>query len=220
MSRPDTAASAALDEDIIRPVFFVFLDILTAPVRFTTIGYDVTLVGTPYAEMNDQPFLGISGKFVDIDPVKVRSGGNEKLTGRLSGLRELDNETLNLIGDDGNWQGRTAMLWRMIRDETGTQRGAIQHYYTGYMTALSIEGDPGSQTINIEIESYMAAFGQASNRSYLDQQLFDPGDMSAAASIAIANGNSGNPITNNVPTGWDAAGAAIERASSMNVKLK
>lgn len=42
--------------------------------------------------------------------------------------------------------------------------------------------------INLEVETYLAFFGQASNRTYLDQQLFDPGDRSAELAIAIANG--------------------------------
>jgi hypothetical protein len=83
----------------------------------------------------------------------------------------------------------------MIRDENGTQRGAIQHYYTGYMTSLSIEGDASAQTIRLSIEGYLSAFNQASNRTYLDQELFDPGDQSAVAAIAIANGTSTSNTT-------------------------
>ena len=112
------------------------------------------------------------------------------------------------------------MLWRLIRNEAGSQRGAIQHYYTGYMTSLSIGGDPGQQVIDISIESYLAAFGQASNRTYLDQDLFDPGDLSARASIAIANGVSGNPLTNNTPTGLAAAAAAVNRSSGIADRLR
>tara|TARA_R110000787_G_scaffold208846_7_gene318903 strand:- start:35731 stop:36393 length:663 start_codon:yes stop_codon:yes gene_type:complete len=220
MSRPDATASAALDGDIIRPVFFVYLDIVGDPVRFTTVGYDVTMSGTGFAEMDGHDFLGISGKFIDISPVRVRRGGSDPVTGSLSGLRAIDNDTLNTIGDPANWQGRTAMLWRLIRNEAGSQRGAIQHYYTGYMTSLSIGGDPGQQVIDISIESYLAAFGQASNRTYLDQDLFDPGDLSARASIAIANGVSGNPLTNNTPTGLAAAAAAVNRSSGIADRLR
>ena len=42
----------------------------------------------------------------------------------------------------------------------------------------------------MSVESYLAFFGQASNRTYLDQQSYDPGDQSAALAIAIANGAS------------------------------
>ncbi len=195
MSRPDAAASAALDGDVIRPGFFAFLDIDGNPVRFNTLGYDVTVTGTAFPEMNGQPFIGTNGKFVDIGSVQAKSGGSDQLECSLSGLRDIDNETLNIIGDQSKWQGRPAFLWRMIRDEDGSQQGAIQHYYTGYMTSLSIEGDVSEQVIRLSIEGYLSAFNQASNRTYLDQELFDPGDQSAVAAIAIANGTSTSNTT-------------------------
>jgi len=195
MSRPDAAASAALDGRVIRPGFFVFLDIVGNPVRINTLGYDLTITGSPFAEMNGQAFMGTNGKFIDIGSVKAKSGGSDSLTCRLSGLRDIDNETLNIIGDQSSWQGRPAFLWRMIRDEAGQQQGAIQHYYTGYMVALSISGDETEQSIELSIEGYLSAFSQASNRTYLDQELFDPGDLSASAAIAIANGSGAVNLT-------------------------
>ncbi|WP_338468919.1 hypothetical protein V3I01_09845 [Sphingomonas sp. gentR] len=107
---------------------------------------------------------------------------------------------MNIIGNKENWQGRTARLWRMIRDEDGNQRGAVQHYYTGWMTSLTIGGSPSSQTINLTIESYLAAFSKESGRTYQDQDTFDPGDQSARAAIAIANGMSGSPLVSNTAT--------------------
>ena len=108
----------------------------------------------------------------------------------------------------------------MIRNEAGAQVGAIQHYYTGYMTSLGINGDPQEQSIELAIEGYIAAFGAASNRSYLDQELFDPGDLSARAAIAIANGVSGSPLTNNTPTGLDAARALASGASGIAERMR
>ncbi|MBH0112705.1 hypothetical protein I5E68_07040 [Novosphingobium sp. YJ-S2-02] len=188
MSRPDAAASAALDGDIIRPGFFAFLDIAGNPVRINTLGRDVVVTGSGFNDMDDHAFIGTDGKFVEIGSVTAKSGGSDQLTCSLSGLRDIDDETLNIIGDQSNWIGRSASLWRMIRNADGAQQGAIQHYYTGYMVSLSIEGDESEQTIKLGIEGYLSAFSQASNRTYLDQELFDPGDLSASAAIAIANG--------------------------------
>jgi hypothetical protein len=213
VSRPDATASAALDQDHIRPGFFAFLDIVDDPVRVNTLGQDVTVTGSGFPEMDTFTFVGIDGKLVDISPVRIQQGGSAQVIARLSGLRDLDNDALNTIGDKANWQGRTAMLWRLIRDETGSQQGAIQHYYTGYMVALSIKGGPSEQTIEIAIETYLAAFSSASNRTYLDQALFDPGDESARAAIAIANGISGP--SGNVPLG----GGGRSFGDAINVAL-
>ena len=74
------------------------------------------------------------------------------------------------------------------------------------MTALDLDLSPESQTINLTIESYLAAFGRASGRTYMDQELYDPGDLSARAVIAIANGNSGNSLVSNTRTGTGSGG--------------
>ena len=205
MSRPDAQASAALDAQVIRPGFFVFLDIVGEPVRINTLGFDLTVTGTGFEEMDGQTFIGTNGKLIDIGSVTAKSGGSDQLTCRLSGLRDIDNETLNIIGDQRSWQGRPAFLWRMIRDENGAQRGAIQHYYTGYMVAPSIAGDQSEQTIELAIEGYLSAFSQASNRTYLDQELFDPSDLSASAAIAIANGSGEQNLTPIARTLFSAA---------------
>ncbi len=195
MSRPDAAAAAALDAQSIRPVFFCFLDIIGDPLRACTAGQSYTFTGTGNADLDGFTFDGIDPTFVDIGPVRSKDGGADAVTAKLSGLVAIDADLMNVVGNKANWQGRTAQLWRMIRDENGVQQGAVQHYYTGWMTSLAIGGSPGDQTINLTIESYLAAYSQASGKTYLEQHLYDPADQSARASIAIANGITGSPTT-------------------------
>lgn len=209
MSRMDAAAATALNASVIRPVFLCYLDIVGDPLRATTGNQTITLTGTGDADLDGKTFDGIDPTFVDIGSVKQKDGGSDSVTATLSGLIDLDTQLLNVVGNKANWQGRPARLWRIIRDEFGTQQGAIQSYYTGWMTALSIGGDPRSQTIELTIESYLSAYSAPSNRTYLDQQSFDPGDLSALAAIAIANGMSGNPlVANTVATAAPALGIA------------
>ncbi len=197
MSRPDATALAALQEPVIRPKWFGFLDFENEPVRATTAGRDVTFNGTGDADLDGFTFEGINPDVIDISPVYAREGGSEQVTARLSGLIDLDNDLLNEIGDRAHYMGRTARLWRTISNAADVQQGGVQHYYTGYMVDLSIRAAPEGQVIELVIESYLSAFTQPSNRDY-DQSRYDPGDNSYAAAIAIANGNSGNPVTNNV----------------------
>lgn len=219
MSRPDAAASAALDADVIRPVFFAYLDVLGDPLRACTAGTSYAITGTGDADLDGFTFDGINPTFVDIGPVRMREGGSESVTAKLSGIVGLDDELLALIGDKANWQGRTGRLWRMIRDEYGTQKGALQPYYIGWMTSLSIGGSPESQTIQVTLEGYLAAYAAASNRSYLDQESFDPGDLSARASVALANGMSGNPLVANTPTSTGGGGLwGLGHMLSENIK--
>jgi len=206
VSRPDATAAAALDARVIRPVFLCFLDVLGDPLRACTAGMDLTFAGTGNPDLDGYTFEGIDPTVVDVGSVRVKDGGSESVTAKLSGLLTLDAALLNLVGDRGNWQGRTAQLWRVIRDENGDQRGAVQHYYTGWMTALTIGGSPEGQSIAVTIESYLAAYAQASGRTYMDQELYDPGDLSARAAVAIANGTSGNPLTGYTGTDFGPGG--------------
>lgn len=201
MSRPDATAAAALDAQIVRPVFIAWLDVLGDPLRANTSGHDWPFSGTGDSDLDGHTFLGVDPTFVDIGEVKFREGGSDSLTARLSGIVGLDSDLLNTIGVTDNWRGRTARLWRLIRDEYGSQAGAIQPYYTGYMSSLDIMAAASGQTISVTIEGYLAAFTAASNRSYLDQESYDPGDLSARAAVAIANGVSGNPLVSNTSTG-------------------
>lgn len=194
MSRPDATASAALDAEIVKPVYFAYLDFVGDPIRANSSGADLTPTGTGDSDLDGHVFIGISHQFTDISPVSIKRGGSETVTARLSGIPGLDTDTLNLIGDRTKWQGRIARLWRIIRNAANVQQGAIQHYYTGYMTALVVDAQPDNSMITVSIESYLAAFSKASNRSYLNQERYDAGDLSARAAIAIANGNTANPI--------------------------
>lgn len=204
MSRPDATARAALDALVIRPVWFVYLDVVGDPVRACTAGQSIAFAAgaTGDPDLDGQTFDGINPQFVDIGPVRQKDGGTDSITIKLSGLVTIDTALLAAIGTEANWRGRTARLWRTIRDANGAQQGAIQHIFTGYMTSLPITGAPnGEQTINLSIQSYLAAFSGASGRTYLDQASFDPGDLSATASIALANGTSGSQLVENVGSG-------------------
>ncbi|MXP42994.1 hypothetical protein [Allopontixanthobacter sediminis] len=191
MSLPDSVHSAALDAEIIKPVFFAWLDILGDPVRANTSGADITPMGTGDPDLDGHTFLGISGNFVDISSVKYRQGGSDSVTAELSGIEGLDDDTLGLIGDPLNWRSRDARLWRIVRNAANVQQGGFHAYYTGKMTGLTHSGDATQQKLRVTIESYLAVFSEASNRTYLDQSRYDAGDESARAAIAIANGDYG-----------------------------
>lgn len=198
MSLPDSTAAAALEAEVIKPVFFAWLDIVGDEVRANSSGHDITPTATGDDDLDDNLFVGIGAGFVDISSIKVSDQGTESVTAQLSGIQELDEDTLNTLGDPANWQGRIARLWRVIRNASNVQQGGFQPYYTGYMTSLEVGGDDSGQTITVTIETYLAAFSSAPNRTYLDQGRYDSGDLSPKAAISIANGVSG--VVGNTPT--------------------
>lgn len=188
MSVLDPTASAALDAQVIKPVFLVYLDFVGGAVRANTSGADLTPSGTPYPEMNGQNFLGIAANLLDVSPVSYAPGGSKSVSITLSGIPEVDEATLDLLDDPDNWRARDAMIWRVIRNAANVQQGAYHRYYTGKMTQVRHKGSVQEQTLTVTVESYLAALSEPSNRTYLDQERYDPGDFSARASIAVANG--------------------------------
>lgn len=189
--RPDTAAQAALASAVRKPVTFAWLDLRDGPIRVTNAPYSFTFAGTGDADLDGFTFTAVDPRMVSVGTVKAKEGGTETLTLQLSGLASVDDETMTEIGDRKNWAGRDCRLWRaMLNPQDMTRIGSIWSFFTGYMSVPQISGDRQGQIINLNVETYLAFFGNASNRTYLDQQSYDPGDMSAALSIAIANGAS------------------------------
>ncbi len=190
-TRPDAIANAALAADVRKPVTFCFLNIGDEPIRVTNAPYSFTFSGTGDEDLDGFTFQAVDPRVVSIGAVKAREGGSDTLTLQLSGLAGVDDDLMTDIGDRARWAGRDARLWRaMLHPHDLTRIGAVWSYFTGYMSVPKIMGDRSSQTISLEIETYLGFFGQASNRTYLDQQSFDPGDRSAELAIAIANGAS------------------------------
>lgn len=206
MSLPDATAIAALQDEVIKPVWYVRLDFLGDPVLCNTSGANVTPAGTGEADLDGALYVGISGEFATVSAVKFAPGGSESVTATLSGIPGVDDDTLAILTDPANWRGRNARIWRVIRNAANVQQGGFHNYYTGKMVGAKLGGSSGDQTITITIESYLSVFSQASNRTYMDQTRFDAGDESAAAAIAIANGNFTGAVATPSTAGIDYSG--------------
>lgn len=191
MPGPDATASAALLAAEMEPCFVGWLDFVGDPVRVTTAPYDVTFSGTGDADLDGFTFSAMSSQFIGISDIQHREQGMETVTVTLSGLIGIDTALLNIIGDQTKWRGRDGRLWVMLYDTSLNRVGNIWPLMTGTMAKSLIKGSGEEQSIDLSIENYLAALRQATNRNYLDQARYDPGDLSADAAISIANGTGG-----------------------------
>lgn len=189
MALPDSTAGAQLASGSFAVAWLAWLDIVGDPVRATTAPRSLTFGSVGDPDLNGQTFDAVDPTMVSVTDVRNAEGGSETISFTLSGIVGPDTALLNILGDPSQWRGRTARLWAVIYDEAGTQQGAIWPIYTGRMSAMQIIGDPSQQTVKLDVESYLAALKQASNRTYLDQASFDPNDNTAALKIGVANGN-------------------------------
>lgn len=188
MSLPDATASAQLASGSVFPAFVGWLDIDTDPVRVTTSGVDITFSGTGDDDLDGFTYSAVDPSVVGVSAILNKEDGAETVTLSLSGIVGPDTDLLNLIGDKSKWQGRTVRLWGIIRNAAGTQQGAVWPFFTGRMSAVRINGEPTQQTIEMDVETYLASLTSASGRTYLDQSLFDPADETAELKIGAANG--------------------------------
>lgn len=191
MSLPDATASAQLDERVVKPVYLAYLDFATDPVLANSSGKDITPTGTGITKLDGNTFIGIDGHFIDLSPVQHGSAGSKSITAKLSGIPgdAVDDDTLAVLDDASQWRGRAADVWQIIRDASNTQQGAVRIWCSGRIVAMDQGGDDKGLIITVTIEGYLASLRGPSNRTYMDQELVDPGDLSAKAAIAAANGS-------------------------------
>lgn len=194
MPNLDSAAVAQIETGEFAPAFFIWIDFLDDPLRASTLDTTVTFAGTGDPDLDGQTFIPFNSKVVDVGDVSNSENGSDTLTVKLSGIPSIDADVMAEIADETKWLGRIVRLWIQVYDGTGSvKHGAISAYYTGYASNISVEPGPVTQTISLEIENYLAASNQASNRSYLNQKDYDPADNSAQATLASANMGRGAP---------------------------
>ena len=99
MSLPDATAAAALEEAVVKPVWFAYLDFDTDPVRANTSGASIAVSGTGDADLDGFTFDGISAAIVDVSPVRNGASGSGSVTATLSGITGLDDDILALLAD-------------------------------------------------------------------------------------------------------------------------
>lgn len=188
MPTMDATAKTAVGSTAFAAAYFIFIDIVGDPLRFTTFGQDTTVTGSGDAEL-DGIYPAFGGRLLEVGDVNNSDSGSETMLITLSGIVSMDTALLNEIGDKAKWQGRVARVWCRLYDESGVSpQGAIFPIYTGYASSVKIMAEPTGQMISLSIENWRAAFNQPSNRTYLNQKDYDAGDTSAQATIAASNG--------------------------------
>lgn len=196
----DATTQAALEAPVLYWRALIWADFVGDPLRATSGLYDRTISASGDAEL-DGYYDSYNHNLIEVGPVKHNETGSDTVTVTMSGLL-LNADLLNMIGDRSNWQGRSARLWFYVVDQDEVQVGSIIPYYTGYMNDVIIAGSPEEQRITLTIENYLASLAGAPSQTYMMQNLFDAGDLSANATLGAANGlGSGSGVSSAVGGG-------------------
>jgi hypothetical protein len=183
----DATTQAALEATVVNWRVLIYADFVGDVLRGTSGLYNKTITGSGDAEL-DGTYEGFNHDLINVSPVKHNESGSDTVSISMSGLVVNNADFLAIIGDKSKWQGRIARLWFYCVDQNESQVGSIIPYYTGYMNEVSINGSAESQTVTLTIENYLTSIAGAQNKTYLIQNIFDAGDLSAETSIAAANG--------------------------------
>lgn len=210
----DATTQAALEATIVYWRALIYADIDGDVLRATTGLYDKTISGSGDSEL-DGTYESYNHNIIEIGPVKHNETGSDTVSITLNGIlvnfdpimdragsqiltRDEEyifartSDFLNVIGDKSRWQGRAARLWFYCVDANETQVGSIIPYYTGYMNDIAITGSAEQQSVTMTIENYIATLSGAQNKTYMMQNQYDSGDLSANATLGAANGLGGS----------------------------
>jgi hypothetical protein len=201
----DATTQAALEASIVNWRVLIYADFVGDVLRGTTGLYDKVISGSSDSELNGT-YESFNHDLINVSPVKHNESGSDTVSISMSGLLVNNADFLAIIGDKAKWQGRTARLWFYCVDDNEAQVGSIIPYYTGYMNEVGISGSPNSQTVTLTIENYLVSLAGAQNKTYLIQNIYDAGDLSAEASISAANGMAGAGAYNYGPGGGNGSG--------------
>jgi hypothetical protein len=183
----DATTQAALEATVVNWRVLIYADFVGDVLRGTSGLYNKTISGSGDSEL-DGTYEGFNHDLINVSTVKHNESGSDTVSISMSGLVVNNADFLAIIGDKSKWQGRIARLWFYCVNENEAQVGSIIPYYTGYMNEVSISGGAESQTVTLTIENYLTSIAGAQNKTYLIQNIFDAGDLSAETSIAAANG--------------------------------
>lgn len=215
----DSTAAAQIETGQFAPAEFIWIDVLGDPIRITTFGQDVTFSSTGDSDLDGNLFHSFDHRAISVGDISDTDTGSDTLTITLSGIVSIDGTLMGEIATTTNWRGRSVRVWKQVYDPTGvTKQGAIIPFYTGYASKVTIMPAPDSQTIQLEVENYLAVFSSASNRSYLNQSDYDAADASAQATLAASNmgrGVSTSGAAATAPSGGGVGGFAPSHGGSM-----
>ena len=183
----DATTQAALEATVVNWRVLIYADFVGDVLRGTSGLYNKVISGSGDTEL-DGTYDSFNHDLINVSTVKHNESGSDTVSISMSGLVVNNADFLAIIGDKSKWQGRIARLWFYCVDQNESQVGSVIPYYTGYMNEVSISGSAGSQTVTLTIENYLASIAGAQNKTYLIQNIFDAGDLSAETSIAAANG--------------------------------
>ncbi len=166
----------------------IFADFADLPIRAAFADRPVVvpagLAGAD-ADCAGQRFDPINSDIIDVGEIEEGRDGSGNISITLAADPERTPELLSAIDDPALYDGRPVKLWFVVFDAAGTALG-LRPPKVGYMTLPRVQASRDGLRIVMDCEDWLAiAAAEPHAGNYLEQQLFDPGDASAAATLGM-----------------------------------
>ncbi len=167
---------AEAEKTVVRPAWFVFLDIKDDPLRLWTGPMGITLSATGDTPLNGNWSPG-SG-LVDIGEIVEDENGSGPTRLEMSAVDPAQPAFKQIIADGRLWRRRRAIIWLSYINEAGALAFTPRRKKTGRLDDLRMSQGVAEAIISINIEGFAARSGEALGTKYSEQRDIDPSDKS------------------------------------------
>lgn len=172
---------------------------------WTGIGAIIAPSTTGDSLLDGQTFDPLAPEMVDIGENTFTMGGSGELVVALNVPAAPDIAIAAAQVYPNEYQGRSAVLWRAVRIDTGNPLAPpvwlFRRIRSGTMDKVEIQADGLSHKFILTIESHSGKVSNATNQTYLNQRFYDPADASQDFAPAIANGDPAPSKANTTSSG-------------------
>ena len=176
---------AEAEKVVVRPAWFVFLDIKDDPLKFWTGPMAINLSSTGDSLLDGD--WSADGGLVDIGEIVEDENGSGPSRLEMSAVDPAQPAFKQIIADGRLWKRRRAVIWMSYVNDAGVLAFTPRRKKTGRMDDLRMIQDSDSALITLNIEGFAARSGDALGTRYSEQRDIDPTDKSQDWAADLAN---------------------------------
>lgn len=177
--------SAAAEAPVVRPVWFLYLDIKNDPLKIWTGPIGVALSSTGDSTL-DGTWLPGSG-LIEIGEIVDDERGSGPVSLQMSGVDPALPLFKQIIADGRLWRRRRAIIWQSYLNDVTQLAFTPVRKKIGRMDDLRMIQNRQTALITLNIEGFAARSAEALGTRYSEQRDIDPTDKSQDFVHDLAN---------------------------------
>lgn len=160
---------------------------------WTGIGSIIAPANSGDSLLDGRQFDAIAHELIDIGENTYSMSGSGEFTLTLNVPAAPDITIAAASVYPSEYQGRSAVLWRAIKIDSGDPLAQpvwlFRRIRSATMDKVEIQADGSYHKFVLTLESHSGKITNATNQTYLNQRRYDPNDRSQDFAPSIANGD-------------------------------